>query len=244
MFVRTFPIVVLFSLACASEAAAVEIPPAHHPWGRFPPNSWQRVRVITESFGPGDGKSVEITDVTTRLVKVEGDGVVLTREEKNGDRTAREENVKYAWDGSNSNETTREKYSIGEVDLKGTTYVCQTQQVTTEHEGATTVSKSWYCPDHSPYLLKKLTRVSGKQHKTSAMRVTRLAVMRNVIDQPRLCWEAKTIETTPTDVTRTTTFRTMEVPGGLVACESEIHDKQGGLMRRVRVELIAFEVAR
>ena len=104
MATRTFLIGTVLWFVCAANALAVEIPPAHHPWGRFKPNSWQRVRVTTETFGSENSKSVEIKVITTRLIKVEADGYVVSREEKIGDQAAKRTTAKYAWDGSMPND--------------------------------------------------------------------------------------------------------------------------------------------
>ncbi len=244
MISRWFVICVSLWLLPAVIASAVEIPPAQHPWGRFKPNSWQRVRVTTEAFGSENLKTVTTKVITTRLVKVESDGYVVSREVKTGDRVTKRSTVKHAWDGSTPNDSTREKYSLGEVPVEGKTYACQTQLLTTEADGITTVTKSWYCPDHSPYFLKRLTRVTGQRRQTTITTVIRRAVTKSVLNREFDCWESETKDSTPNTTTTTTTYGSSKVPGGLVLSESEVNDKQQGQLRKVRVELIAFEVAR
>lgn len=244
MINRSFGICAALWLVSTVHVFAVEIPPAHHSWGRFKPNSWQRVRVTTETFGSENSKSVTTKVITTRLIKVETDGYVVSREEKSGDQVTKRTKVKHAWDGSTPNDSTREKYSLGEVQVEGKTFTCQTQLLTTEDDGKTIVTKSWYCPDHAPYFLKQLTRVTGKRRQTTITTVIRRAVTKSALNRELDCWESETKDSTPNRTTTTTTFNSAKVPGGLVLSESEVNDKQQGHLQKVRVELIAYEVAR
>ena len=82
MSTQTIASIAFLFLAVGGDRLAAELPPEHHPWGRCKPNSWRRERVTTEEFGPGGSASAEITLVTTRLVKMEEDGIILTREVK------------------------------------------------------------------------------------------------------------------------------------------------------------------
>ncbi|MBP87058.1 MAG: hypothetical protein CMJ64_10140 [Planctomycetaceae bacterium] len=232
-------------LVCSfiTNTLAVEIPPEQHPWGRFQPDSWSRVRVVSETFGGGKSSS-EITIITTTLVSVEEDGVVLTRETKTGDEEAREENVKYDWDGSKSDPKTQEKYSLGEVDVDGKTYACQTHIRTTKDGFGDRYVKSWYSPDQSPYFLKQLTRLSGKSPETTSMRVLRLAVTQTVLDKPVVCWQSETRLSGLSDKSMTTSYHSMDVPGGLVSSEAEVLHPQQGTKRRIRRELIEYEAIR
>ena len=229
--------------AIVTPGVAVESPPEHHPWGRFQPGSWSRVRVITETF-KGGKRSSEIKTVTTTLVRVDEDGVVLTGETKIGDDVTREENVKLAWDGSKADAKTQEKYSLGEVDVDGKTYACQTHIRTTKHEAGERVVKSWYSPDKSPYFLKRIIREAGERPTTDSMRVIRLAVAKTVLDKPLVCWQSETKFTGPADKSTTISYHSMEVPGGLVSSVAEVIHPQQGTKQRVGVELIGFEVVR
>ena len=242
-FFRSLMFGVLF-LFVVQPAIAVEIPPKQHPWGRFKAGSWQRVRVTTETLGADESKQVEIKFITTRLVKVEADGITLVREVKLGEQTTRQKPVKYAWDGSQWNDETKEKLSLGEVQLEGKTYACQTHLVTTKAGDTTTVTKSWYSPDFSPYFLKRLIRLSGKRRQHTAMEVTKFVVPKKVLDKNLACWETKTIVVDSKSKKVTTTHSSMQIPGGVVLSKSEVFDKQSASVQNVSVELDAFEVAR
>jgi hypothetical protein len=227
-------------LACSVEAFAVEIPTEHHPWGRFQPDSWSRVRVVTETLGAGTSSS-QITIITTTLVRVDEDGVVLTRETKIGDKVTREENVKYAWDGAKSDPSTQEKYGLGEVDVDRKTYACQTHTRTTKDNLGSYVVKSWYSPDQSPYFLKRIMRVSGKHPETTSMRVIRLSVTRTTLEKPIVCWQSETKFSGRSEKGTTISYHSMDVPGGLVSSETEVTHPQQGTKRRSRQELIEYE---
>ena len=234
---------VLLFCPLITHVIAVEIPPEHHPWGRLQPGSWSRVRVATETFGGGNSSS-EIAIITTTLVRVEEDGVVLTREVKTGDEVTREEGVKYAWDGTKRNPRTQEKYSLGEVDVDGKTYACQTHIRTTKDEFGDQIVKSWYSPDQSPYFLKRITRVTGTSPQTTSMRVIRLAVTRMVLDKPLVCWQSETKFSSASDKATTMGYHSIDIPGGLVSSESEVIHPQQGTKQRLRQELIEYEALR
>ena len=228
-------------LCCLNACAvAVEIPHKQHPWGRFQPSSWSRVRVVTETFSGGKSSS-EISLITTTLVRVEEDGVFLMRKTKTDGNVTSEENLKYAWDGSKSDPKTKETYSLGEVDVDGRTYACQTHIRTTKQGTNERVVKSWYSPDKSPYFLKRITRQTGDHSTTNSMRVIRLAVAKKVLDKPLLCWQSETKFTGPADKSTTVSYHSMDVPGGLVSSESEAIHPQQGTKQRVQVELIEYE---
>ena len=231
-------------LAATQTAVAVEIPAEQHPWGRFKPGSWQRVRVTTESFSADGGKSMEVRHVTTRLVEVRADGIVLSRETETGDEKKTGPDLHVGWDGSVINDSTREKYSLGEIKIEGKSFACQTQTVTTEIDGETLVTKSWYSPDHAPWFLKRLTRRTGKERRHTVMDVTKRAVTRKVLDRDIPCWESVTHFSTSGGRRKTVSVSSLQLPGGLVYSQSEGFNSDSARNERVVTELVAFEIAR
>ena len=226
-------------------AQSAELPPEHHPWARFAPGSWQRLRVTSETYSAEAQKVIRVEEITTSLVRVLEDGVVLAREVRQGDSVRREKQTMFGWDGSRTNESTREDYSLGEVDVEGKTYTCQTWNTTTQHEDQRHVIKTWYCPDHAPYLLKRLVRVTGGQDRhTASTRVTRLAVKKEIQKRLLEVWETQTIVSRPTTITRITSYHSPEVPGGLVQSSSEVRDGQQGLTRRIVRQLVGQQIVR
>ena len=231
-------------LAALQTAAAVEIPAEQHPWGRFKPGSWQRVRVTVESFGTDGAKSVEVRHVTTRLVEVRADGIVLSRETETGDEKKTESEFRVGWDGSHINDSTREKYSLGEIKIEGKSFACQTHTVTTEIDGETLVTKSWYSPDHAPWFMKRLIRRTGKQRRHTVMEVTRRAATRKVLDRDIPCWESITHFSTSGGRRKTVSVSSLQIPGGLVHSQSEGFNSDSARDERVVTELVAFEIVR
>ena len=226
-------------------AQSAELPPEHPPWARFAPGSWQRLRVTSETYSAGAQKVIRVEEITTSLVRVLEDGVVLAREVRQGDSVRREKQTMFGWDGSRTNESTRENYSLGEVDVEGKTYTCQTWNTTTQHEDQRHVIKTWYCPDPAPYLLKRLVRVTGGQDRhTISTRVTRLAVKKEIQERPLEVWETQTIVSRPTTITRITSYHSPEVPGGLGQSSSEVRDGQQGLTRRIVRQLVGQQIVR
>lgn len=240
----------------ATPSLALDIPAEHHAWGRFAPGSWARWRLTTYVTDAGGNERIEqVATITTRLEQVEPDGVTLTRETRI-DGEAATETARYGWDDLPIESPRKTRLSLGEVKIMGTTYVCQTHEVTSsgpeaaaEGEEAaeparTTETKWWYCPDRAPYLLKKIARSKGPGARFASWEVTRFGVPRQVLEQERPCTEATLIENTPQQSTKSTVFLAEGVPGGVVYRESETRDKaRQGLIERARLELEAYEVS-
>lgn len=231
--------------ACAAPVCrALDIPAEHHAWGRFPPGSWSRVRVTTLTIdAEGNDKVSQITTTTTRLDKVEPDGVTLTVEIVTDDRKAPATTVKYGWDGFPADADRKTKLSLGEVKIDGHSYVCQTHDVTTTEAGATSLVKWWYCPDRPPYLLKMIARTVGDLRHFTSVEVTGFGIERQVLGQNLVCTRESTIDKTAVRSTRSMGYTSAEVPGGTISWESETRDNEQGLIERARLELEAYDVA-
>jgi hypothetical protein len=227
-------------LFAAIELLAIRIQPSTHPWGRFEPGSWQTVRVTTEAFAGGGDSTTDIADVTTRLVRIDKDGVVLARETKRGDAVTEDGETKYAWDGTIFRGTADEKYSVSEFYLEGRTYTCQKHELRTEENGRKTMTKAWYSPDQSPYFLKTLTKIKGNRREMTLMEVTALNVEKTVLDEQFQCWESERVTSSKVAKKHRRSYSTMTVPGGIILAESETVDSQQGTMSTKRVELIAY----
>jgi hypothetical protein len=233
-------------LTWCSPAGGLEIPAKHHAWGRFRPDSWVRLR---ESLLSVDADAVETvlstTVTTTRLERVDDDGVTLVREVRAGEGEPMTTTETLGWDELPRDVERTTRLSLGEVKPGDKTYVCQTHLVKTRDEsGASTETKWFYCPDQSPYLLKKIARTDGPAARFVSFEVLEFGVRREVLGQERSAARFSLIENTSQRSSKGSGYLVDDVPGGLVEFEAEIRDRgQQGLLQRRRIELEAFEVA-
>jgi hypothetical protein len=232
-------------VAWYSPAFALDIPAKHHVWGRFQPGSWVQLRETWLSVG-GDGKeTIRSTTVSTvRLERVEADGVTLGREDKVGDGEPTASLATLGWDELPRDVERATKLSLGEIKIGGKTYICQTHVVkTSDQPGATSETKWFYCPDQSPYLLKRIARTEGEAKRFVSFEVLELGVPRQVLGQERSAAKFSLIENTAQRSSKGTGYMVDDVPGGLVEFEAEIRDNgKEGLLHRRRIVLEAYEV--
>ena len=236
----------VFVLAWCSAAAALDIPAKHHAWGRFQPGSWVRLRENMLSVDADGKETIRSTTVTTtRLARVDADGVALAREVKVGDGEPTTTTETLGWDELPRDAQRTTRLSLGEVKPGDKTYVCQTHLVKTrDASGATTETKWFYCPDQSPYLLKKIARTDGAAKRFVSFEVLELGVPRQVLGQERSAAKFSLIDNTTDRSSKGAGYLVDDVPGGLVEFEVEIRDRgQQGLLQRQRIALEAFEVA-
>jgi len=238
--------VTITMVACCAPAVALDIPAKHHAWGRFQPGSWVRLRETLLSVGADGKETIHSTTVTIiRLEHVDADGVTLGREVTLGDGEPTASSAALGWDGLPRDVERATKLSLGEIKIGGITFICQTHVLKTrDEEGATTETKWFYCPDRSPYLLKRIARTEGEAKRFVSFEVLELGVPRQVLGQERSAAKFSLIENTAQRSSKGTGYLVDEVPGGLVEFEAEIRDsgKEGRLHRR-RVVLEAYEVA-
>jgi hypothetical protein len=241
-----FACIVSHCLSAAPAAADVlDILAEHHAWGRFEPGSWARVKETRYSTMPAGGEKVEGTTITTsRLVAVDAESYTLSVETATDGAATEPVTTRLGWDDLPIDTDRTLRLSVGEIKIEGRSCTCQTHELTTSMAGITTVNKWWYCPDQSPYLLKRIVRVSsGPPHSTSVETLS-LAVERDVLGQKLSCYQTRTVDTLETRSTQTIAFGSPEVPGGLVYSESQTRDKQRGQVATSRVELEAFEAVK
>jgi hypothetical protein len=230
-----------------STAPALDIPAKHHAWGRFQPGSWARLRdTLSALDADGKEKVLSKTVTTTRLERVETDGVTLRREVSVDDGEPTVASVELGWDELPRDVERATRLGLGEIKIGSKTYVCQTHQVTTvDPSGAKTETKWFYCPDQSTYLLKKLARTEGSAARFMSFEVLELDVRRNVLGEERPAAKFSLIDNTPERSSRGSGYLADDVPGGLVEFDAELRVRgKEGLIQKLQVVLEAFEDAR
>lgn len=219
---------------------AEDIPRDQHPWGRFAPGSWARIKITTEKISAAGKKTAQVTLVTTRLLAVDEHGVTLQTETRQGQDVTKGPEITTNWDGTHRDGKRNERLSLGEVKFKGRSHSCQTHSVTRTIGDQTVSTKSWYSPDTPPYYLKRLIRVRGPQPRHTAIDVVTLNTTRNLDNKKYTGWETRTVIASRGGRSRSISFHSFQVPGGLVQSEGEKHDVDNARAGRQVERLDAF----
>ena len=245
-----------FALAAPMQPAlALEggIPRAHHPWGKFAPGSWKLVRVVTETLGP-DGKTVvttsttetrttleELTDTTVKLL-------INTSVEVAGKKVdAKPQTIVQGYHGESTEQpVTVRDLGPDKLTIEGHEVPCRVQQVETTADGAKTTAKTWYSDTVAPYVLRRESVAteaeSEKPLSETTVNIVDLDEAKTVLSKKRHTVMLKVIHKHAKGHTDTQVWSTLEVPGGIIAHESEERDAAGQLVRRSTLEVVDFGV--
>jgi hypothetical protein len=234
------------------ETAPVDTPPTRqrHPWGRFRPGSWKKISLITETFD-GDGKVINTSIARTRttLSGVNDDGVTLKVEatvDLAGKQVQSEPQVLLqGWHGdAPERETVVEDLGADAVTISGKRIACRIEQAESLTPGGRIVTKTWLSDRVSPYMLRRESttydRDSGEVVCQTQVEVVALSRAIRLLRRHRQAAEMRIVYTHPAGVTRTRLWSSLEVPGGVVAQESEEFDGEGRLARRSKLQLVGY----
>ena len=236
-------------LGCALGTAAAQdcvLPRVHHPWGRYQVGSWKEVRVTTETLGP-DGRvlNTSVTETKSTLRSVSDLGVVLNVEvvvHVDGKEFASPPQT--VWNGfygqQESQPVTVRKLGEAVIKVHGNQVACEQRQIQLDGTRGRQITVC-YSPKISPYVLRKETVTGGNDVRTVAEAVAvnhRTEILGTV--HPAALIKTTTTQGKSTRVTVETVSD--DVPGGVVEHDSQEFDDQGKVIRRSKLELLAYEV--
>lgn len=231
----------------ASEAVALR---AKHPWGRFRPGSWKKISLITETFD-ADGKTIttSIAHTRTTLSGVSDEGVTLKVEatvDVAGKQLPSEPQVMTQGWHAETPERETSLTDLGEdtVTIAGAAIPCRIEQTESMTPGGRIVTKTWYSERVSPYVLRResttYNRETGDVISQTQVEVVKLSRAIRLMRRHRQAAELRVVHTHPGGITRTKLWSSLDVPGGVVAHESEEFDTAGRLARRSKLQLVGY----
>ncbi len=239
-------------LVCCAGGAAIETASLRksHPWGRFRPGSWKRVRLQTETFD-ADGKVTSTSLARTRTTLAgAGDEGLRLRVESTIDLAGKQvesepQLVTQGWHGEASDrEVAVTELGDDSVTIAGNRISCRVEQVETPAASGRLVTKTWYSERVSPYVLRRESttydRESGDVISRTDVEVVALSRSMRVLRQRRQAAEMRVVHTHAAGTIRTRLWSSLEIPGGVVAQESEEFDDAGKLVRRSKLDLIGY----
>ncbi len=243
----------LVAALCCAQAVDAEPEPVrkNHPWGRFRPGSWKKVSLITETFDR-QGKLINTSVARTRttLSGVNDDGVTLKVEatvDLAGKQVQSEpQTLLQGWRGDPlDRETTIKELGNDAVTISGTHIPCRVEESDSvtpggpaSHEACgfrTAYLRMCYGAKRPP-MITTTTKWSARPRSRSWPSRARSACCGAIARRPN-CASYRRI---PAGVIRTTLWSSLEVPGGVVAHESEEFDAEGRLARRSKLKLVGY----
>jgi len=239
-------------LAPLSRADGIGLDRKHHPWARFEPGAWKKVRVVTETLDEaGAVQSTSITDTTTKLVGVSEDDyqlqINMTVEVAGKKFAAEPQDISHGLYGEASGQTSVQKLPMGEtVIVEGKEVPCEVYQVQMQGEDTQRVTKIYYAKDLSPYVLKKETVQRDAAGENVLYRSQRTVLAREmphkVLAEMMSTAVVRTVHTSNKGTTVTLSVETEKMPGGVVSSSTKELDPQGRVIRRSTLELVEYGV--
>ncbi len=220
------------------------------PLGRFRPGSWKKVRLITETLDDqGKVVSTSVARTRTTLTSLDDRHVTLNVEAtvevagKEVPRRVANRHARMARDPASRDSTIsdqgEESVTIGKVAIP-----CRIEQAENETAAGHVVTKTWYSDRVSPYVLRResTTYEPDTEKVLSQTRVEVVAPPRSMrlLRRQRQAAELRVVHTHAGGTTRSRLWSSLEVPGGVVAQDSEEFDAEGRLARRSKLELVGF----
>jgi hypothetical protein len=234
----------------AAQETVSAIAPKHHPWGRFQPGAWKRVRVVTETLDEkGLVVSTSTTDTKTTLMAVGENGVTLEKcvaVELAGKRfVAEPETVKEGFHGEPLNENLKALApAAAEVTVEGRKVPCHVQQLELDGTAGKTVTRVYYSGTVDPYVLRREATTSDAQSgdvlSQTLAEVTALDMPWKVSAEIKKAALVKTVCRHSRGTITTWAVTASDVPGGVVCNTSKEVDRSGRLIRRSTLELVDY----
>lgn len=242
---------VLLSAVWGHLSAANQPPIAsdHHPWARFGEGTSVEVQITTESLD-ADG-NVTTTSTTRRkrtLLSVADDHISLRSEatvEVAGKRfEADPQTLKLGLYGEpfdDGVEHRTDDMMTGSVTIEGVNYPCRIEHFEATVQGAATVTKVYYSADVAPYILRTETTTTDPQSNAKLSGRTMEVVALGV----PFPWQSglipvalrRSVHTHANGITKTFSWYSPEIPGGVAASSSSELNGEGRVVRRSWLEV-------
>ncbi len=226
------------------------VPARHHPWGRFQPESWKRVRVVSETLDLSGGVvSRSSTDTITTLNEVDEDGfdvnvdVVVDVEGKQFESP--KQTVRHGYCGQQNGQHAMYR-RVGDAMLMigGEHVNCEKREITLADGPRSRTVTIFYSAIVSPFVLRRESSAvdaEGVPYSSVTEVVSyneELEVLGEVVKTAKLKTTFKQGK-----MTRVTVETVSDsVPGGVIRHTSQETDEQDRVVRRSTLELLGYEV--
>jgi len=239
----------LLSMTVAAQQAS-SLPAELHPWGKFEPGAWKRIRVTTESYNDqGTLASTNVSDSKTTLFDVDGDSLTLETKscvEMAGKRFESEpQMVKQGFHGEAIAPNLKIKESAaGQVEIDDRKIACQVLKLESANGSSKTATTIYYSASVAPYILKRESKTTDLDGKTvlseTATTLVALDMPYKIDGDTHAAAHLKTVQKSPKGSVITLSVLCPDVPGGIVSHSSKELDVDGRLMRHSTLELVDY----
>jgi hypothetical protein len=239
----------LLSLSAAAQQAP-SLSADLHPWGKFEPGAWKRIRMITETYNEqGTLASTNITDSITTLYDLDDNSVTLETQacvEMAGKRFDSETQlVKQGFHGEALSPNLKTVGSAaGEVEIDDRKIACQALKLESAGSTSKTATTIYYSAAMSPKILKRESKTTDLEGNTVLSETTATLV---ALEMPyriegttHLAAHLKTVQKSPKGTVETLAILCPDVPGGIVSHSSKELDANGHLVRHSVLELVDY----
>jgi hypothetical protein len=227
-----------------------DVAAANHPWGRFAPGAWKRVRVVTETLDEdAEVASTSVTETKTTLVKVGEESVTLRVEVAVDVAGKRFDNdpqiVKQGFHGELPDRQVKMK-EVGHTSLTiGQRKIsCDVRQIQMTSDNVRTTTKICTSDQTSPQVLRRETVTNDLKNDVkvseTVMEVLALDMPWKVLAEIKSAAYTRTVSTDSGRTTTTFAVTVEEIPGAVVCHSSKELDANGRVVRRSTLELVDY----
>jgi hypothetical protein len=244
---------VVCATAAPSRSEQCLVVASRHAWGAFEPGSWKNVSVISEELDPqGNVKSTRKTVTRSTLEEVDAQGYTLKLEVSvtvaGKEFASPARYVRFTFTGeAEEGQISIENLAPSTVKIAGTEIPSRVQRIVANGGATKRISTVHYNSEHAPFVLKRETISLDAKTKSrlgeTIVEVLATSVQRMVLSRRRLVAEIKTVRTHSAGRSQTLEWYSPEIPGAVVAHESQEFDAEGTLVARSRLELLEYSIS-
>ncbi len=245
----TLSIFFLASLVALAEAESdLSALRRHHAWGKFAPQAWKKVEVVTESFDlQGRLSGITVSEITSILMAVDEKTYELKVEvvsNVNGKRfVSSPKTVSYGYLGESPNESidTQIVDEAAVFELDGQSFPVQVREVMIRGERMRRVSRIQFSAHQAPYVLARSTKIvrDGEVTEISVQTLSLCTPYRVLMEMKRTAL-VKTTSRNFAGATTTVELHCEGVPGGVVYHTSVVRSPEGKTVKRSQLRLLNY----
>lgn len=224
----------------------------NHPWGRFKPGAWKRVRLhrqTVDTTGQVTATSTQETLAQLRAADEQGYALLIERSVNVGGKVVND--APQEWRGGYCEEVGDETATVvtlgaQKVEINDATIDTEVREIVVQHGGSKRVQRINYSDRVAPYVLRRVNipdENEGRGQKSAQLAVDVLALEMPypVLGELRTAAYVRTVHKAEKTTTTTVEVFCGDVPGGVVAHSSVIRDDQGRVIERSTLELLGFD---
>lgn len=221
-----------------------------HPWGRFNPGAWKRVRLqkqTVDAAGEPSTTTTQLTVASLRTADDNGYSLMIRREvEVNGEFVT---DTEQEWRGGYCEEVGDETATVvtlgaQKLQINDATIDTEVREIVIQKGDSRRVQRVHYSDQVPPFVLRRVS-VPGDQNGSHpvqlAVDVLAVEMPYPVLGELRNVAYVRTVHKADKRTITTVEVHCGDVPGGVVAHSSVSRDEQGRVVERSTLELLGYD---